>query len=324
VSLIAPIAAPLVVPRLAPIPVYLPAWQPHLLSGPSGVGKTAFTAWLCHRFLSELDIFGKPVTRPPWIGLITTDREQDDTLKWYVKAGVADAIQVYSAIDDFAGFDFFKLRSPQHALTQLRKILELLQAPPNGLLLLDPMSWVAGGDLNRYDRVMPAMGALSQLCLQRQLTIIGLAHTGKQKADPAQTYKRAQDKILGSMALLGSSGTQMALEGPDQTGIEGEYRFSWTPHHAPAEEYLLCRSENGLFVPREAPAQETYSDEHGRLLTMIALLPDGEPTTTATWLLEAEKLGIAKTTFYRYIDRAIELGLIEKAGHGKYRKVRAN
>lgn len=318
-----PIAFP--ISRLAPIPTYLPAWQPHLISGPSGVGKTCFCAWWACRLRDGESIFGKPTNKLPWIGMITTDREQQDTLLWYEIAGWPD-IPRYSCVDDFdltTGFNYFRARNPEAALAKLNVIIDRLNIPPNGLLILDPVANWAGGDLNKYDRVMPAMGALSQMCLRRKLTILGVAHTGKQRADPKDNYARPQDKILGSMALLGSSGTQMALEGPTQIGFEGQWRFSWTPHHAPAEEYLLERDHHtGLFIPMQTPTDvDLPAAEHEQLLALIELLPDQEPFATGDWFGRAFlAYDLSRPTFFRRVRRAADLGLVEKLAHGQYRR----
>lgn len=321
--MITPDPAQGVIPRIAPIPTYMPAWQPHLLSGPSGVGKTCFCAWWATRLRDGDPIFGKPTNPLPWIGMITTDREQEDTLLWYEIAGWP-TIPRYSAVDAYDEFNYFRIKNPEIALSKLTTIIDHMQVPPNGLLILDPISMWAGGDLNKYDRVMPAMGALSQLCLRRKLTILGIAHTGKQRADPTANYARAQDKILGSMALLGSSGTQMALEGPTQTGFDGQWRFSWTPHHAPAEEYLLERDQHtGLFIPvaADTAALDLPAAEHDQLLALIELLPIVDPLATGDWLGRAcFAYELSRPTFFRRAKRAADLGLVEKLAHGQYRR----
>lgn len=310
--------------RLAPIPSYLPAWQPHLLSGPSGVGKTALTAWLVTNLRDGIPVFGRETQAPPWIGLIATDRERTDTLQWYEVAGFPD-IPCYSAVDDYEQFSFFALRSPRVALEVLNRVIDRFDPPPNSLLILDPISWVAGGDMNKYDRVMPAMGALSQLCLRRRVTILGIAHTGKQRADPKDTYLRPQDKILGSMALLGSSGTQMAFEGPEQTGGD-YYRFTWNPHHAPAESFWLDRdTRTGLFIPMPTADEEKKAEDHAEVVALTGLLPtsDQPPIPFAQLVEKAETaLQVSRSTTHRLLNKALHLGLAEKAGHGKYRRRR--
>ena len=299
---------------LAPIPIYLPGGQPHLLSGPSGVGKTAFLAWWACALRDGLPIFGKPTNAMPWIGLISTDRRQADTNKWFKTAGFPD-IPTYSAIDDYTGFNFFKLKGPQAALDKLNYILDKMRVPQDALVMLDPIAWVGGGDLNRYGNVFPAMGALSQLCVQRSITILGLAHTAKQKADAKDAYQRSQDKILGSMALLGGSGTQMGLEGPDQTGVEGEYRFSWNPHHAPAENYMLSRDNRGLFVPMVDAEKTPFREDVYQCIPPDTYLSAKDLLAVIT----LQKVDISRASLYRLLDQWLAAGLVER-DHGKYRR----
>jgi hypothetical protein len=271
-------SAPPAVPDSAlfpgPIPGYLPAYQPHLISGPSGVGKTAFCAWLVQQIREGKPVFGHPTNPPPWMGLVITDRQQSDTLTWYERAGWPD-IPCYSAVD--AGeekFDYFAQRYPKTALRTLQRIVDIdLKVPEGGVVILDPVAWVAGGELNRYDKVMPALGALSQWLCVRRITVIGVSHTGKQRADPKEQYARPQDKILGSMALLGGTGTQMALEGPDQVGEEGVYRFSWTPHLVEGETFELARTKEGLFTVTMQTGAGAPTVPHPEVLVLIPVLP---------------------------------------------------
>ena len=302
--------------RLAPIPLYLPAWQVHLLSGPPGGGKTTLaTSWV-QALRAGLPIFGKPTNQLPWVGSLIADREARDTLSWYETAGITD-LPHYSLLDN--GDDLNLIRQPLAAHALLRQIVAQLQIPPNGVLILDPISPWCGGDLNRYHVVYPAMMLLGRLCLEQAITIVGLAHTGKQKADTKERYHRPQDRILGSTALLGCSGTQMALVPPDEPG-DPTYEFTWVPHHAPAETYELTRAKNGLFL-----LDQSRQTAAGRLLVphpeVLALIPHAPDMITKKELIETlaeQKIYLSRAQLTRLLEQYREAKVAYQIGRGIY------
>jgi hypothetical protein len=265
-----------VIERLAPIPSYLPAWQVHLLSGPPGGGKTTLLASWAKAFRDGLPIFGKHTNQLPWVGTILADREKTDTLQWYAAVGLAD-IPVYSIVDD-PHLNEDHLEQRKRTPGMLEAIIDNFQIPDNGLLIIDPIVLWCGGDLNKYHIVYPAMIRLARLCLRRHITILGLCHTGKQKGDSKEQYTRAQDRILGSTALLGCSGTQMALEPPPKDS-DDPYRFTWVPHHAKEETFELTRGTDGLFVLPEYGVQLPVL-EAGREVARLVLI--GDPAVAVT------------------------------------------
>jgi hypothetical protein len=299
-------------PPLAPIPIYLPAHQPHFISGPPGGGKTCLTATMVMRFLMGAPIFDRQVTRPPFVGIIAADRPWDDTRQWYEKAGCGD-IPHFSVVD--SALSLRQLEKHDQLLHILETIiLSDLKAPRNSLIIIDPISLWAGGDMNRYKLVYLALLGLNRLCISLGITIIGLAHTSKQKGDIKERYTRPQDRINGSAALLGCSGTQMALETPDQTDSPF-YRFTWAPHHAPAESFELDRDPaSGLFIPA---ILTQYPDT-------LALLPGptDEPITPAAILRLVTTAGqdISRSSLFRLLDQWTAAELVRKSGRGLYQR----
>lgn len=304
-------------PRLAPIPRFLPAWQPHFLSGPPGGGKTAFLAGWVAALQQGLPIFGKACQPPPFIGIIAADREWADARQWYDVAGCPE-IPYYSIVD--SDLSLLKLRKSDPVALLDDILTDHFKAPPNSLLIIDPISYWTGGDMNRYMQVYLAMIALNRFCLRHQVTIIGLAHTGKQKADAKERYTRPQDRINGSAALLGCSGTQMALETPDQTDSEC-YRFTWVPHHAQAESFDLERDEEtGLFREVNASAPLTGTKiPYPQVLACIPTLPQA-PISPRLLLKAAlaHQIEISRKTLFRCLKLWADAGVIEQTAPGLY------
>ena len=296
------------------IPHFLPGGQPHFLSGPPGGGKTAFIAGLVAAVQAGRPIFGKPCTPPPMIGLISADRRWSDSRQWYDVAGVG-TLPYFSIVD--SQIPLKDLKKPDYALTLLdRLIVDHFKLPPNSLLIIDPISYWAGGDMNRYMAVYMAMIGLNRLCEQYQLTILGLAHTSKQKGDIKERYTRPQDRINGSAALLGCSGTQMALETPDQTESP-YYRFTWVAHHAVPESYTLERTENGLFREIDIPTSTIVPRPE-----ILSLIPSPPHASIAPKqllaLCVAQKCEVSRKTLFRCLRLWHDAGLIYQPAEGEY------
>ena len=305
--------------RLAPIPRFLPAWQPHFLSGPPGGGKTCLLASIVKSLLAGEPVFGKACNPVPFVGLIAADREWSDGQQWYTAAGCPD-LPYFSLID--SDVPTLKLKKPGYPIQLLDEIFsEHFKAPPNSLLIIDPISYWTGGDMNRYMQVYLAMIELNRFCLRNQCTIIGLAHTGKQKADAKERYARPQDRINGSAALLGCSGTQMALETPDQT--EGDfYRFTWVPHHAQAESFDLERdAETGLFrlVADGPPDIGAKTSPHPQVLRLIPHAPSNPVTPQLLLrLASTNQVEVSRKTVFRCLKLWLDAGVVEQVAPGRY------
>ena len=242
-------------PDLIP-PAYLPAYQVHLFSGASGSGKTALSAQLISAFLSGGEWLGLKIRQPPFVGLLAADRAWTDHKLWLDAAGVAD-LPHYSLVDDAtvtgklirsrrAGdrFDLFKASA-----TKLLRSVGHESWPADSFLIVDPISLFLGGDFLRYDAVYTHLLDLSQWALQHRVTLLGIAHAGKQRGDPKLRYTRPQDRIAGTTAQTGCAGTTLHLAPPTETE-EDWYELTLVPHHAPAMTVRLDRADqDGLFWP---------------------------------------------------------------------------
>ena len=204
-------------------------------------------------------------------------------------------------------------------LANNRVINSEVESVPDSLLFLDPLTLFLGVDPVKagYMAVAQMLVKLSQWCLKHQVTIIGTYHASKQKADPSQRYARSQDKILGSTALLGFTGTQMFLSEPSDTG-EAWHEFLWNPHHAIQETFYLTRDKStGLFKPYEK------ADLEPELYALLNILPSGEAIPRR--LLEslaAERLHLSRTTLHRHLVELISQGHIKRVGRGFYLRLR--
>lgn len=301
------------------------------MAGASGTGKTALLAsWL--RALKEGKEFFPGYAPPPdaitSISVISADRSWAQSgRKWFGLVDWAD-INCYSLQDDF-GFNIERLRRKSERTTILGECMNVLGYPEgqanNALVLVDPLGLFLGGNLIDYDTCLVACSEIRRLCVKRSVSIIGLAHAGKQLADPKRRYLRMQDRLAGSTAIFGYSDTQMYLAAPEENNAE-HYGFYWNPHHSPAETFTLRRREDGLFHPPEhvidvnvpVGAPELPREE---LLDWIS--PEGTLFGDLfDFVQKHPRLVASDRTLRRWLTTLSTEGLILRSGRGLYKRVR--
>lgn len=308
------------------IPGILEVPSLNMLAGASGLGKTALIASVVAHVLRGGTLFGQPCTPPPAIGYIAADRPVASARQWFDLAGIGD-LPTFSIIDD-RKFDLVQLRKGPAGPRLLRHCIEQLNLPPGSWILSDPIALFLGGRLNDYTTVALAAIEIQRDLIEMQVATTGVCHTSKLLADVEQRYARPQDRILGSTALLGYSSTQMYLMGPDEAGRDdGQYTFSWTPHHRPAADFLIKRLPNGLFdvagAYEQMPPLPAAAGIEGHLGAILSLFPEPPGTITPFQLLDAARTKLdgeapSRATLFRCLTRLQEEGRISRAGYGQW------
>lgn len=267
-------------PLFDPLPKILTLGSLNLLAGASGVGKTALIAELARRFRDGDKVFGHASHVPPAIAYITADRPWVGSKYWFDLAGFPEITQ-YSVVDDRTVTPS-TLKKKFQRVQLLIDSINRLKLPRGSLIFVDPIALFLGGDLNAYDTVAVACIELHRYCEEHDYCIVGIAHSSKQKADRGDRYARPQDRISGTMALLGYTGTQMYLMAPEEAGPkEKHYQFHWNPHYAPAQTFRLAKDDQGCFtgIGEGAPSDPdhdlhlTYDPETKRILASIPEAP---------------------------------------------------
>lgn len=302
-----------------PIPVILPHGSICTLSGASGVGKTALVSGWIARWQRGASINGHATNTPTEIGLLAVDRPWRDYASWHERAGVAP-IKHLALRDDY-NFDWNVFREWRHVPTLFGQLLDRpeLNLAPGSLLIIDPLPLFIPGRLNDYKDTAIGMGLLDKVLRARQLTLLGIFHVAKQKANVQDRYLRAQDRILGSGGQIGYTETAMYLLSPEESD-EPCHVAGWIPHQAKEETFRYKRDDSGLFVPFH------IFDDIGRQEHAYACLPiDG--STIATNVLHSlicNVLACDQRTAYRYVRKLTSDGRIQKVGRGLYKRSLAN
>lgn len=300
-------------PFADPIPGIIAAGSLNLISGASGVGKTALVADMCRRWRDGRSICWRPTNVPTKIAVIVGDRKWSDHKQWFEAVGFPD-IPHYSFRDD-TSFSWDRLHSRTAVTDIFEKAVDGLKLPPGALLIVDPISLFISGNLIDYKAVAIAMGKLDRIITKRKITCLGIMHMAKQKGDHKDRYTRPQDRILGSSALLGFSDTPMYLLGPEDMDDEC-YGFGWIPHHSPHETFQFVRNEQGLFVPFAAPDQD--ANMHA-LLGVITAASEGTKTKEIIDYATGQ-LAIPTRSVHWYLDKLQAAGKIKRVVRGIWRR----
>jgi len=310
---------------LDPLPRILTLGSLNLIAGASGVGKTAFVAGMATRFRDGHEILGYACNPPPAIGYITADRPWADSLQWFSQVGYADIPQ-YSIVDDHT-LHTSKIRKKLDRTKLLRECIGKLTLPPGSLIFVDPIALFLGGSLNDYDTSAIACIEIHRYALEQRYCLVGIAHASKQKADKGDRYARPQDRINGSTAQLGYTGTQMYLMSPDESGTNF-YQFHWNPHHAPAQTFNLRKNKYGLFdgladgVPADPDLDLNleHDDTTKRILDVIPPAPAHASSAALILRFTQGQEAISRPTLFRRLGLLQKRGEIESPARGHWRK----
>ncbi len=293
-----------------PIEGLIPHGSICTLSGASGVGKTAFLASILPTLLTGGELFGHKVNATN-VGVLVCDRPWRDHRAWFDKSGLAD-IPHYSLRD--VDYNWLALKDSSRIPALFGQLVDSIKLEPGSLLLVDPLPLFLPGRLMDYKDMAIGFGLLDQQLKPRGITMLGVFHVGKQKAGKQERYTRAQDRILGSTALIGYSETTFYLLSPEESE-KATYEFGAISHQAPPIVIDYKRTDNGLFVPANTAEQDLEALDQGE--AALRALPDGEPLSSSVAAALVQKaLKCSDTTARRYLRTHIREGRITVVARG--------
>jgi len=270
-----------------------------ILAGASGSGKTTLVLQAIQAWQREQPF---PIqfnaTKCAYIVADRTKGEVED------KANALGLdIEIYGLVDDRT-FKLELLQDPESALLEALSRLK----HPYDLLVLDPLMLFIRGNALDYRAVAMALIRLNRKAADKKITIIATHHASKARSD--FSFMRAQDRILGSAAFQGYSGTQMILIEPEE-GKADVHCFVSVSHTAAKVVTFLERTSDGWFVP---------SDKVG--VPLVEAMREGAPVTITELREIGEKQKMSQATLYRCLGSCIKEGLVMKVGHGLYMRGR--
>lgn len=220
----------------------IPANEVSILAGASGVGKTTLIQQVLANAQKNQPAFGARVAPNLRLGYIAADRSWDSYIKTAKSTGLdLSTIGVRTLIDDESiELEGFK-RNPIRTLKEL-----VVSLQPVDLVVVDPLVVFLGVDTNKYHLNAAALIELNRFCKSENVTLLGTHHATKARSD--YSFKRAQDRISGSSALLGFTSTQLFIASPDEIGRDdGVYEWYVISHHAPGRVIEMIRGDGGTF-----------------------------------------------------------------------------
>lgn len=223
----------------------LPKHEVSILAGASGAGKTTLIMQVLCNLQHNEPVFGHAIEEDLKIGYLAADRTWDAYARLAMQVGAdLDRMVVRALIDD-TSIDIENLERDSQGV--MYNVLKSMVAEGCNLIVVDPLVVLLGSDINTYHIVAARMIRLNRFCKANQVTILGTHHATKARTD--FSFKRPQDRISGSSALLGFTSTQLFLASAQESGQEYT-QWHIVSHHAAAEVINLERDKNsGLFVP---------------------------------------------------------------------------
>lgn len=223
----------------------IPENEVSILAGASGAGKTTLLMEIVRCLQQNQPVFGHAIKENLKIGYIAADRTWDAYVRLAELVGVDISKLCVRALIDDQDIDVSLLeRDPQQIMLHL---LKQMAAEGCDLVIVDPLVVLLGADINTYHVVAARMIKLNRFCKLNKLTILGTHHATKARTD--FSFKRPQDRISGTSALLGFTSTQLFLASAEESG-EDYTQWHIVSHHAKAKIIYLERDQStGLFIP---------------------------------------------------------------------------
>lgn len=294
----------------------LPSTEVSILAGASGAGKTTLLMQVLKMLQDGKEVFGHKAVKGQKVGYIAADRTWRAYIRLAEVVGIDLTKMHIKALIDDQDIDIDLMeRSPQGLLYMLLKDLANKGCT---LICVDPLVSLIGGDPNKYNMMAPRLIRLNRFCQSAGVTILGTHHAGKARTDFG--FRRAQDRISGSSALLGFTSTHLFLEAAEES--QKEYcEWHIVSHHAKAEAIKLKRTDpHGLF------AQYTEVDElHNKsekiadsAIKLMDFMPeDGTPMKRKDIVAALAEVA-SSATVDRMLAYLVSVGLLVQYPNGYY------
>lgn len=297
-----------------------PAYEVHLIGGPSGSGKTRYTIQMVvDQIMEGLKVFGWDSHPVPWC-YVSADRSYASICDTCRDLGYDPESLPILPIRDLET-DATNYSIPW-VLSQVKKYY-----PGTQLLVIESIgTFIPAGKINDYQIVSKFFRDLGRRCRRDKITIIGIHHTSKEKADTA--FSNDREKLLGSAAFSGFTETITMIAPAEPSNPKSPFRrvsvfprnrtAAFTVGFKFAEEGRMVQLGAGESLPEPNKHGNRRSDTDDSFNKFFAqLTAKGKHEFTIGDLLEYGRNSISKRTAIRRLEELCDKGTLERAGTGR-------
>lgn len=292
----------------------MPTNQIHMAAGGSGAGKTTVLFQMIKAMKEGKDFFGYPTRDWPAV-YVPYDRDTDETEYTMARVGITpEQLPILP----------MEIVYPPANLPDNRFMLDMQKVrnafPRAKLLIVDGFyTLVPYGLINDYLRVAAFMQMARRFCRDNDITIIGVAHSPKQRQgnmvmDPRQM-------IQGSVAGGGfSSCGVVIIREKEDSECANRYLYI-LPRNCPDKKLAIGMGADGLdakYWQVEQPKGRRRSEAHENFVELLKSYGQ-EMFTMSQVAKDAGGLGISRGSINQWLGEMVAFGDVERVKHGLYR-----
>lgn len=211
----------------------LPANEIHLLGGSSGSGKTTLLFQTLAAWQRGESVFGHQSNPVPY-SYVSLDRSRSSVNRTLERLQLQSDITRILSQEDF--------QSTNNTVSEvINKSLSVHS--DSKLLVVEGYQTIVGDASNKYSQVSSLLRRTATLCAQKQITILGVAHSPKMKSEEA--FQHSRELILGSVAWGAFSDTVITVQLEEATG---NVTVKILPRNAASETFNYVFGHNGSLV----------------------------------------------------------------------------
>ena len=273
----------------------LPAYECHLIGGPSGAGKTRWTFQSLIEWKTKQTFMGYPCVPFPSTAYLAYDRSE---------SSIGETLSNFPELD----IPCYSLRRTKTSIDQLCKLYPTIK-----LFIIDGLATLLpGGKINDYQVVSDFLCWIGETCTKHGITILGILHASKTKE--GESYRNPRQRIAGSVAWAAYSETVILIEplNPD-TPEDCKRRLFICPRNSKEISLDMVMTGTGrLLVEGD---QNIENDE----LIILEVLRNKGVMSVGQLIQNLVNLDISPKTVERRLKSLIDRRLVEKPTYGKYK-----
>jgi hypothetical protein len=281
----------------------------HLMSGPSGVGKTTITLQMIEAIATGEPFLGFATTKVP-ILYVTADRTREEHFETCKRVGVSmDDLGVrVVAVSDYA--------TPPLLYEVLDK-----HAKPGYLVIIEPLPFFIVDAINRHGnindntQVSHFIANIKRRAVTGQYTPLGSCHAPKSKE--GLNYAMMREKTAGTSAWGAYTATNIIVEMQDPNEIDSPFRtIHFLLRNAKSFTKQFQFNEQGRLVVCQAGKSNAWDS----LDKEFAAWPDDSTFSYDQLGMWIELVGCSMKTAQRWLDGKMKSGEVTRIDRGIYKK----